>query len=205
MTQRKIRPTSELIYRVFLPRPEGIYQCDTYHCLQCSQRIVDHSGHGVTHGRCRGCGRCFTGKPAGGFNTDNPLIVGSDHRLCGNCYWRLSVPCGCACGCSQARLPTFPLCHGCSLSAKFEMWKVHRVGEEPGVAHHPVCSYILGGHRGTRLAWERHLEDERKAERTAEEAIVREREERAERWRNADRIEREAMLSERRSTESTQG
>ena len=63
---------------------------------------------------------------------------------------------------------------------------------------------MLGGHEGARLAWERHIEAERKLEKAAAEGGVREREERVERWRNADRTEREAMLPERRAAEKTQ-
>ena len=175
--QRKIAPCCCLIAQIGLSRPWG--HEETYLCLQCRQRILDLSEHGTSHGFCHGCGRCFTGVPAGGFYTDNPLIVGSDHRLCGNCYWRLSVPCGCACGCSQARLPTFRLCRRCNLSS------------------HPVCGYILGGHLGAALVWERHVASERQRE-GGEAADVRERAaERPERWRNAGRAEREAVLSER--------
>ena len=177
IAQCKITPRCCLIAKMGLSRPWG--HEETYLCLQCRQRIVDLSEHGTSHGFCHGCGRCFTGVPAGGFNTDNPLIVGSDHRLCGNCYWRLSVPCGCACGCSQARLPTFRLCRRCGLSS------------------HPVCGYILGGHLGAALVWERHVASERQRE-DEEAADVRERAaEREERWHNAGRAEREVMLSER--------
>ena len=179
MAQREISP-HHLIDKIGLPRQGGQYE-DTYLCLQCRQRVVDRSAHGINHRVCPSCGRCF--------------IVGSDHRVCGNCYWRLSLPCGCACGCSQARLPTFRLCSGCSPRASLEMWKAHRMGA--GSCPHPVCGYILGGHQGAALVWERHIAGERQRERDTEVASVRKRAERAERWSNADSTEREAMLSER--------
>ena len=196
MIQRKIPPCSNLIIRVDLPRPKEIQQEYTYHCLQCRQRVFDRSDHGVCHAFCPSCGRCFTQAPWG-FASLNPLVARPDYPTCGNCFWRLAIPCGCACGCISPRLPSWHLCFGCGPVSK-------RTSSG--------CGYVLGGHAGARFVWERHIEAEHKAERAqaeaeraAEEAAARERDERAERWRNADRTEREAMLAERRAAEKTQG
>ena len=104
ITQRKIPPCSNLIVRIDLPRPKGGQQECTYHWLQCRQCVFDHNDHGVYDAFCPGCGRCFTQAPWG-FAGPDPLIARPDYPTCGNCFWRLAVPCGCACGCTSPRLP----------------------------------------------------------------------------------------------------
>ena len=141
---------------------------DRTQSLRCGEVYLDRSEHGIEHRRCPGCGGCYTRVP-GDFAGANPPAGHSAYDVCGICFWRLAVPCGCACGCTAPRLPDRHRCLGCVIGCRSQ-------GTE--------YEHVLVGRAGVRVDWERYEQqargqDEQESERRREEAEEREAERRA--------------------------